>query len=165
MEILKSEQYISEKLSIQPVTSDRLYREVAFRKIEDKEGWKSMVRTGDIFSMSKTSNSRKMEYLFVYISHDDIMRYKYNDIVRIGHITENSFMEGVFVSCKYKSGSDMGSGYTSMDIFRDDRMQSTGGALFVDGIYRYEKLPSQPFDIDFFNNVDASLLVPLFERV
>lgn len=93
------------------------------------------------------------------------MRYKYNETVRTCRITGNGFMEGVLVSCKYKSGGDIGSDYTSMDIFRDGRMRSTGGALFVDGICRYGKLPSQPFDIDFFNNVDASLLVPLFGRV
>ena len=97
MQILKTEQYISEKLDIKPITKKRL-----------KSGmfdWKNKLKTGDAVITKLVSDSKK-EYTveFFYVSEKDYNQYKSIFNFDMASIETNQLKDGLLIRWRWGDG-------------------------------------------------------------
>lgn len=111
MNILKSEQYISEKLNIQPVTKDRLTGFAKYKMYKTPFEMRKNFRTGDIVNFTCYT---KVEFA-TFVSYDDYLSDRYSFIRDEFSQNAPSFSEGIFV---HKHGGDL-SLYCCLSDFDD----------------------------------------------
>ena len=98
MKILKTDSYISEKLSIRPVTKDMLAGVPKYKMFKTPYDMKQNFKTGDIAIFSSHIGNESA----MFVSYDDYMSDKYSFIKDDLPQNKPAFSNGIFVT-KYFS--------------------------------------------------------------
>ena len=136
------------KLNIQPISKEKL-TDIAKGIITESYGWKRKLKSGDIVVIEKEWATEKIS-AYIFLSHSDIIRYKYNDILLFDDAmeTNSEFSEGLFVRFNEDTRYYC---YLSVKSFEDNRMKNTRTVFDNEqitqilAIYRYNALKPQPF--------------------
>lgn len=136
------------KLNIQPISKDKL-ADITKGIITNSYGWKRKIKSGDIVIIEKEWAKEEIS-AYIFLSHSDIIKYKYNDILLFydSEETNGDFSEGLFVRFNEDTGYYC---YLSVKSFEDKRIQNTMTIMRrnqltqIIAIYRYNMLKPQPF--------------------
>lgn len=97
MKILKTDSYISEKLSIRPVTKDMLAGVPKYKMFKTPYDMKQNFKTGDIAIFSSHMGNESA----MFVSYDDYMSDKYSFIKDGLPQNKHAFPNGIFVTKHY----------------------------------------------------------------
>lgn len=119
MKILKTQEYVSEKLDIKPMSKESL-KKAADRAITESDGWKKKLQTLDCVSIQKDTKSGKFSEIYYYISNEDLIT-TYKDTPHFDKIANGlNTKEGVFVRFTLNQEDAY---YMGVDLFCDDKMK------------------------------------------
>ena len=157
MEIMGTDKYIGENINIVPVTKTRLGNE-RYPKIRECEGWKTMLKTGDVVRIESLSLDKKQHYYqqFVFVTFDDYFKYNYGKYTERGFTginkTNEKAKEGILIkndTTRINSSSEWT--YLFLFYFYDSRMATAMDYIgHICGIYRFPNTV-QPLSQDVFD--------------
>lgn len=119
MKILKTQEYVSEKLDIKPMSKESL-KKAADRAITESDGWKKKLQTLDCVTIQKDLKSGTSSQIYYYISREDLTT-TYKDTPHFDEMVNGlNTKEGVFVRFTIDQKDAY---YMGVDLFCDDKMK------------------------------------------
>lgn len=142
-------QAFDESINIKPVTKGRLFGKTFM--IENRLGWKNMLKSGDVVSVKREGETQATPYVF--LSYDDIMKFDYIKVFGIYTHYVKDAKQGILL--RYDLLSDSFRHYRIKSFF-DENMTMRFESTRITEIRRSKTKPKQPFTRDYVISLETA---------